>query len=461
MSTQTLSEWLGLLETRHPVKIELGLDRIRQVAQRLALVPSINTTDATGTLKCSGIAKQVVTVAGTNGKGSCVAVISSILTAAGYRVGAYTSPHLIHYNERVSIKGEIVSDNVFCDAFERIEEARVNVGNDLGHDISLSYFEFGTLAALLIMADADLDVAILEVGLGGRLDAVNLIDTDIAVVTSIALDHEDWLGSDLNGIAAEKAAISRQGKPLICGDTKPLEGLINTAAQIGAQLLVNERDFSFSDIALTRYSTLAPQSVACALQAVALLAPKLSQQTLAKGLAQVKIYGRYQQVMIRGIEVVLDVAHNPQAAGLLAERLLLQKGRVTAIFGCMKDKNIGGIFECMKTVVDSWYFCDLPTQERAANARHLTALMYNNREPLKNTSLSVNITECSSPLEAFKQAMANISKEETLVVFGSFFTVGPVLSWINNNLNTAQEQINSHAKSNIPNGNERREGADE
>ncbi|KKK73791.1 hypothetical protein LCGC14_2890280, partial [marine sediment metagenome] len=300
MTQHSLSEWLSLLEARHPTEIEFGLDRIGRVAVQLGLSHSMP-------------GKKVITVAGTNGKGSCVAALESILLAAGYRVGSYTSPHFIDYNERICLNGQSVSDQTICAAFERIES--------VCGDTSLTYFEFGTLAALLIMDQAELDIVVLEVGLGGRLDAVNLIDADIAIVTSLALDHQDWLGDDLNQIAAEKAAISRSGRPLIYGDVTPVPGLLVAAGEIGAQLWLNGRDFSLSEVNEASNTSLPQNSVACAVQAVKLLDLRIADTIIEQGLQAVNLLGRFQQIDLEGVRLILDVAHNPQATELLAQRL--------------------------------------------------------------------------------------------------------------------------------------------
>lgn len=429
-----LKEWLDLLESRHPTEIELGLDRIGRVAKQLGLLPSDPLEShfvSTKQRATKQIAKKVITVAGTNGKGSCVAAIDSILRAAGYLVGTYTSPHLIHYNERICIDGLPVGDERICTAFEQIELAR--------GDTSLSYFEFGTLAAFLVMAEHDLDVAVLEVGLGGRLDAVNLIDSDIAVVTTIALDHQDWLGNDLDIIAAEKAAIGREGKPLIYGDETPVPGLLQTAKQMKVQLLLNGPDFSLDQFGLafdvTNETQLPPISIACALQAVSqidgqMLDNRLSIAIMEKGLSEVQLQGRFQQLDVYGVKLILDVAHNPQAAGLLADRLTALPGQVIAVAGMMKDKDIQGILEPMLPLVKSWYFCDIPGQERAERARNIMLLMYNTKL-LEDILISdILVAEENSPVSAIKKALAAAKKGDTVVVFGSFFTVGPVLNWL-------------------------------
>jgi dihydrofolate synthase/folylpolyglutamate synthase len=408
MTQHSLSEWLSLLEARHPTEIEFGLDRIGRVAEQLGLSHSMPE-------------KKVITVAGTNGKGSCVAALESILLAAGYRVGSYTSPHFINYNERICLNRKPVSDRTICAAFDRIEA--------VCGDISLTYFEFGTLAALLIMSQAGLDVVLLEVGLGGRLDAVNLIDADIAIVTSLALDHQDWLGNDLNKIAAEKAAIARPGRPLIYGDAIPVPGLLAAADDIGAQLFLNERDFSLAEAHETSSFSLPKNSMACAVQAVRLIDSSLMDTTIERGLQAVNLPGRFQRVDLEGIRLILDVAHNPQATGLLAQRLLALSPvdqKIVAVCGIMADKDIPGMLLPLLPMVKDWFFCDIPDQPRATEARKLSALLYNVSE-----SKAFNVVEKKSPVAALEAALANANVGDFVIVFGSFFTVGPVLKWLN------------------------------
>ncbi|MDP1519395.1 bifunctional tetrahydrofolate synthase/dihydrofolate synthase [Porticoccus litoralis] len=402
MLPRSLSEWLGLLQQRHPTEIELGLSRVGRVARDL---------------QCLSPAKNTVTITGTNGKGSCVAALQALLMDQGYRVGCYTSPHLIDYNERIVIQGEQASDEAICQAFQRIEEAR--------GDTSLTYFEFGTLAALILMSEAELDVAILEVGLGGRLDAVNIVDAGIAIVTSIALDHQDWLGDDLDRIGAEKAAIARPGRPLLCGDDFPVEGIVRTAADIGATLLVNDRDFSLGQFQSVPDHRLPANSVACALQATHMITGLPASDISTQPLSLVQVPGRFQEASVAGVPVILDVAHNPQAAGLLAERLVPQKGRLLAVVGMMADKDIIGTLQPMIPLVRAWFPCSIPEQLRAATEGNIEALLYN-----AGAAANGEVYCCSSPLSAFEKALQHAGEGDRVVVFGSFFTVGPILEHI-------------------------------
>jgi dihydrofolate synthase/folylpolyglutamate synthase len=389
---QSLADWLALLEKRHPVEIDLGLERTAQVFDRLCL---------------SLPAGRVITVAGTNGKGSCIAVMERLLCDAGISVGAYTSPHLVRYNERIRINGIEVSDEAVCQAFEQIEEAR--------GEISLTYFEFGTLAALLVMAAAGVDVMLLEVGLGGRLDAVNVVNAEIAIVTSIALDHEAWLGSDLNGIAAEKSAIARRGKPLIFGAAEPLEGMVNTVAQIGAELQCAEKDFFYDlpdDIRLPR------PSVLCALQALKLLEPEVFSAVDANALSSIALPGRMQQASYQGVNIILDVAHNPAAAGHLAENIKSRtSGAVFAVVGVMKDKDINGVIAPLRDCVKGWYPVLIPDQPRSAGVSEWQPVL--DQTPVMDTVV-----------QGVESALAASSRGDTVLVFGSFFTVAPAIEWL-------------------------------
>ncbi|MCB1668537.1 MAG: bifunctional tetrahydrofolate synthase/dihydrofolate synthase [Porticoccaceae bacterium] len=387
---RSLAEWLTLLERRHPSEIDLGLERIAQVADRLQL---------------NSPAAKVITIAGTNGKGSCVTVLERLLCDAGIAVGAYSSPHLLHYNERIRINGSDSSDESICRAFEQIERAR--------GDTSLTYFEFGTLAALLIMRDARVDVAILEVGLGGRLDAVNIVDADVAIVTSIALDHQDWLGSDLNVIAGEKAAIARAEKPLIYGGDQMLPAITDTAKNTGARLLHLKQDFYFD---LPTPLVLPEASVQCALQALSFVAPEVSKSLDLLRLKDITLRGRFQKVLVDDVMVILDVAHNPAAASRLAFKLkeIEAKGHLRAVAGIMADKDMAGIVAPLNELVDDWFPVEIPGQSRAADRKEWQGILCN--------------TRVHESVEAgFETALSRSEAGDTLLVFGSFFTVAPVL----------------------------------
>ncbi len=414
----TLPEWLQLLEKRHPTEIDLGLERVGLVAERLAV---------------GRIAPTVVSVAGTNGKGSCIAIMQHLLTSAGMRVGSYTSPHLIHYNERICIDGEPVEDALIVNAFEKIEAAR--------GEISLTYFEFGTLAALLILQSQQVDVALLEVGLGGRLDAVNIVDADFAVVTTIAQDHQDWLGTDLAVIAYEKACIARAGRPLIYGDSECYSTVTALCEQRSAQLFRRGSQFyaeqqgtgltvtcqradggsvSYDDLPLT---PLPNESLLCALQVITLMQlPEIDSRQVARSISDTHIPGRCQQLDIDGVRVILDVAHNPAATQRLAEQLQTnaaasERGKLKAVVAAMADKDIAAMLAPLRSMVDGWYPAEISAMSRAISAQQWQTILY-------------NVPVFNSVEQAFEAAMRSAESGDTLLVFGSFYTVGPVLAWL-------------------------------
>ncbi len=403
------------MEANHPRQIELGLERIAAVAQRLALPRP---------------APLVITVAGTNGKGSCVACLEAMLRAAGQRVGCYTSPHLLHYNERVCIDGEPVSDADLCRAFEAVFAA-------LG-DTSLTYFEFGTLAALWLLAQQPLDVAVLEVGLGGRLDAVNLIDADVAVVTAIDLDHQDWLGDDRESIGREKAGIFRSGRPAICVDPQPPRSVIEAANTLGARWLAagvafefesdgvvwHWRGSAFDGAPFYRDLPLPPlplPSAAAALTALHATGRPLPEAAIRAGLASVQLPGRFQRLRRNGVEIILDVAHNPHAARYLAARLAaLPKAETVALFAVMADKDLDGMIEPLRGCFGQWLAGGLPDNPRALPA-----------EKLAQRLATQGVEARSGAVDALlEQALTSLAPGSRLVVFGSFFTVAAALTWL-------------------------------
>ncbi len=414
---KTLPEWLAHCEQLHPKTIELGLDRVRTVAERLGL-----------RFDC-----PVITVAGTNGKGSTCAMLEAILLQAGWRTGVYTSPHLVHFEERCRLRGDPVQADALVAAFERVEAAR--------GEVSLSYFEFTTLAILDLMAGAGLDVAILEVGLGGRLDAVNVVDPDCAIITSIDLDHMELLGSDRESIGREKAGILRTDRPAIVSDPLPPQSVIDRATEIGADLWRFGRDFNFSGDKQQwawagrgrRYSGMAypalrganqlvnASGVLAALEALRARLP-VTAQAVRNGLAMVELPGRFQIVPGQPV-LVLDVAHNPHSVAALAENLDAMGFYPTthAVFGAMADKELGLMFDRMAPLVDRWYFCDLPTG-RAAPGASLHA-QWLARQPREGTAASVH----ADPMAALSAAIAAADPADRIVVFGSFYTVGGVL----------------------------------
>ncbi len=421
MRFEHLADWLAWQEGLHPNAIELGLARVRQVLQRLGM-----------TAPCC----PVITIAGTKGKGSCAAILASILSAAGYRVGLFTSPHLHRYNERIRIAGGEVSDASLCAAFERIDQAR--------GDISLTYFEFNTLAALLCFDTAALDVWLLEVGMGGRLDAVNVIDADVAIVTSIGLDHTEWLGNDLDSIAREKAGIFRAGKPALFGSLAMPDAIQQVAEQVGARLQRAGTDFVCQPdgktwawvMGETRIDGLPMPALvgevqlanaSTALAALHLLTERLPVTRLAveNGLRQVCLPGRLQQVIEQrtGAEWIVDVAHNTLSAEVLARHLsTLPRRRTLAVIGLMADKDLTGITAAVGAQVDAWLGVDLPTA-RALPASLLAA-------QLRSAGLTVVGTGQLPAAFDHARELVAAGRFERVLVFGSFFTVGPALEWL-------------------------------
>ena len=414
---ETLADWLAHCEQLHAKNIELGLERVRAVADRLGLA-----------FDC-----PVITVAGTNGKGSTCAMLESILGHAGYRTGVYSSPHLIHFEERLRLSGESVKAEALLPHFEAVEQARGNT--------SLTYFEFTTLALLRCMAASGVEVAILEVGLGGRLDAVNIINADCAVITSIDLDHMDFLGPDRESIGFEKAGILRAGRPAIVSDPVPPQSVIDHARAISADLWRFGHDFNVSGDKQQwgwsgrkrRYSGLAypalrganqlinAAGVLAALEALRQTLP-ITAQAIRTGFAMVELPGRFQIVPGQPA-LVLDVAHNAHAVAALAENLDAMGFFPTthAVFGVMADKDVAPIFARIDPLIDRWYFTDLPTP-RAAKAADLLV-----RWQAQNTRGDAAGQVCATPMQALQAAIDRADPADRIVAFGSFFTVGGVL----------------------------------
>jgi dihydrofolate synthase / folylpolyglutamate synthase len=425
----TLDDWLAYIEGLHPQNIEMGLDRVRAVWQRTGLA-----------LQC-----PVVTVAGTNGKGSTCAMLESIYTQAGYRTAVYSSPHLVHFLERCRVAGEMVGAADFIAACAVIESARTQ--ND---EILLTYFEFTTLAFLALMAQQTsqhtIDVAILEVGLGGRLDAVNIIDTDCAIITSIDLDHMEYLGDNRESIGYEKAGILRAGKPAIVSDPMPPTSIARHAQAVGADLYLMGSDFNYEGDKQQwgwagrdaqgqprRYAGLAYPALrganqlmnaSGALAAVTALREKLpvTAQAVRNGFAFVELPGRFQ-IIPGQPALVLDVAHNPHSVAALAANLDAMGFYPTthAVFGAMADKDLAAMWPKVAPMVDKWYFTDLPT------ARAATALALQTLWAAQNQRSDVTSQTYTSPQAALDAAVAGAEPTDRIVVFGSFYTVGGVL----------------------------------
>ncbi len=418
---KTLAQWLDHCERLHPTTIDMGLERVQLVAERMGI-----------RFNC-----PVITVAGTNGKGSTCAMLEAILGESGYRTGVYTSPHLVHFQERLRLRGQAVEIDPLVEAFARVERARCQAPPD----VSLTYFEFSTLAILDLMARADLDVVILEVGLGGRLDAVNIIDPDCAVITSVDLDHIELLGSDRESIGREKAGVMRAGRPVIVSDPVPTQSVLDHALEIGADLWRLGVDFNYTGDKQQwawsgrgrRYAGLAYPALrganqllnaSGALAALTALRERLpvTAQAVRNGLALVALPGRFQIVPGQPT-LVLDVAHNPHAASALAVNLDAMGFFPTthAVFGAMADKDLVPMFERLNPIVDRWYFTDLPL-ERAETAARLMA-----RWQATNSRADTTAAQFADPLQALNAAVAQADPADRIVVFGSFHTVGGVL----------------------------------
>jgi len=407
---RTLAEWLAFIERQHPQAIALGLERVREVHERMKT-----------RMPC-----PVVTVAGTNGKGSTCALLEAILRAAGYRTGLYTSPHLVHYNERVRISGLALEDQPLCEAFDAVEKAR--------GEIPLTYFEYGTLAALWIFAQQKIEAAVLEVGLGGRLDAVNVLDADCAVLTSVGIDHVEYLGAERESIGREKAGIFRPGRPAVVAEPAPPR----TVLEAKCDLLLIGRDFGFTS-EKTQWTYWGPRgkraglahpalrgkvqlrNAAAALCALDALGLAIAMQDVRRGLAEVELPGRFQVLPGRP-QVILDVAHNVEAARTLSDNLLDSgySEQTIAVCGMLRDKDIAGVLRALAPRITCWHFASLPGA-RGASADELAK------------TIDGVVEKFAAPAEAFVAAKKRAREGDKIVVFGSFLTVGEVMAWLKNN----------------------------
>lgn len=418
----SLHEWLSLLESRHPRTIDLGLERCREVWQRMAAPRP---------------ARRIFMVAGTNGKGSTVACLDGMLRSLDYSCGSYTSPHLLRYNERIQVNGAAVSDKQLVEAFERVEASR--------RDISLSYFEFGTLAAFSILHQADLDFAVLEVGLGGRLDAVNLLDADCAVITNIGLDHQEYLGDDRESIGREKAGIIRRNTPLVCGEADPPVSVMAKASRLHAPVMRLGMDFeirlSGEEIHFTQGDVdfLLPgppmtgqhqlNNLALALAALLKLVPDASNHTrqLAAGITAVSLPGRLQQICDQP-RIYVDVGHNPLAAKAVFDTLSKHPGRDTAaqchcVIGMLADKDAGTVAKILDSLVSVWYCAGLDG-DRGQSGEELAGRI---RAAVANAA----VVSCATVEMAFDAALEAVGKacpsSDCVLVFGSFLTAGQAI----------------------------------
>jgi|CXWL01.1.fsa_nt_gi dihydrofolate synthase/folylpolyglutamate synthase len=420
----SLADWLTYLEALHPKTIEMGLDRVSRVKLELGLVPEF----------------PIIVVGGTNGKGSVCAMLESILCCAGYKVGCYTSPHLLRYNERIRIDKKEVDDERLCRAFAQINDARKN------RQISLTFFEFGTLAAMCLFMQSRVDVAILEVGLGGRLDAVNIFDADCSILTSIDLDHMEYLGDTREKIGFEKAAIFRKNKPAICAEINLPDSVNQQVENIGTNFFQFAKAFGFSKKNTQwdfwgpkgwRYSLPLPalrgekqlqnaSTCLAALDALNELLP-VSMNDIRQGLTEAVIPGRFQVVSTQPM-IILDVAHNPAAASVLSENLAATRpaGNTYAVFAMLQDKDIYGVIQELKKEIDYWLVSSTPTP-RAAAADYLMNEIY--KAGISNSkNVIYKFPDC---VAAFVFACEQATKNDRICIFGSFYTVGDVLCYLN------------------------------
>lgn len=396
-NNKSLNEWLLSLETKHSKSIDLGLDRIQKVYQRCQL---------------DKIAPLILTVAGTNGKGSTVAILYSIIRNCGYKVGDFTSPHLLQFNERIKINGVNVPDESIIEAFEIIEQHT--------YDLTLSYFEYAALAAMIVFKKNHVDVAVLEVGLGGRLDAVNVVDTDCAIITTIDIDHTDWLGNDIESIAYEKAGIMRTGKPAIYGDDHCPQSIIDHAQKIGA-------DLKFSDITIIdnfnrpnikgHYQLKNAATALTALDSVSDLLD-VSEQGINKGLQNIELLARLQ-TLSHNPEIIIDVSHNQQAATSLNQWIEDNpcKGKNIAVFAVLDDKNVIQWLNLFEHTIDVWCISSVKS-ERAMPTKNLLTIL---------SDFATVITSFQSVKSAYKNAKIIASPDDRIIVFGSFYTVTEVM----------------------------------
>ena len=421
MTQRTLGDWLAYLEQLHPSAIDMGLERSQQVAARLGLGQP---------------APRVITVTGTNGKGSTCAFVAALLRAQGLKVGVYSSPHLLRYNERVLINGVEAGDEQLCEAFAAVEAAR--------GEISLTYFEAGTLAAFWLFKQAALDAVVLEVGLGGRLDTVNIVDADLALVTSIGVDHVDYLGDTRELVAFEKAGIFREGKPALCGDLNPPQPLLDKARALNSPLFLRGRDF---DLASTERHwhwrgvnargevvelqdlpllDLPMENAALALQAYLLLDLPWDAGQIIEALRSTRMVGRLDRRVFtwqgKPLTILMDVGHNPHAAEYLAQRLSARppQGKRLAVFGLLADKDLDGVLKPLQHQVQAWAVAPLDTA-RSRPAAQLQAAL---------TNLGAAVQSYPSVAAALEGQCAQATADDEILLFGSFFCVGEALQWL-------------------------------
>jgi dihydrofolate synthase / folylpolyglutamate synthase len=414
----TLSAWLEWLETLHEKKVDLGLERVKAVLSSIGLLkPSY----------------KIITVAGTNGKGSCVALLESVFQQAGYRVGAFTSPHLWRFNERIRVDGREMTDAEIVEIFGAIDDAR--------GDVTLSYFEYSTIAAIFLFARQSVDIALLEVGLGGRLDAVNAVDADVSLIASIDLDHQEWLGSSRDLIAVEKAGIMRNDRLAVIGDRDPPDSLIAYAQAVGAKLAILGRDFDCAESGSSDWQfqpghdvplslpwpkfggTVQLANIACCTMVVNALSRELpvTTQALAKGITGARLPGRIDRHQLGGVEWIFDIAHNPAAAAVFSSELVGDRfsGRTFAVFAVMADKDVTGVVQPFIDIVDEWVVTDT-NADRGAQVGELMAIL--ERKEAKHFSSRRSI------VDAVSRVVKLAVKGDRVLVFGSCYLVGPAMT---------------------------------
>ncbi len=411
-----IEQWLAHIEGQHPQNIALGLERVREVATRMQL---------------GRPAAHTLVVGGTNGKGSTVAFIEAIGRAAGYRVGTYTSPHLLRYNERVRIDGAEADDAALVEAFEAVEAVR--------GDTPLTYFEYGTLAALWLFQREGLDLAVLEVGLGGRLDAVNIVDADVAVITTVDIDHRDWLGDDREAIGMEKAGIIRGWKPAVLGEIDPPSSVLRRAYLVGANAIrfgsdyfaepIDETSWRWRDVSTTLelpqpqlWAPVQRVNAAAAIAALSAAELEIPQAAWAEGIASATVAGRLQAFERDGVEILVDVGHNPQAARELAAALATRpaSGRTLAVYAALADKDVHGVVQALQPRVDQWLLAGLDGEgSRGQPAQALQARLQDTAAAAAPMHDSVG--------QALQQALEQARAGDRVLVFGSFHTVAAAL----------------------------------
>jgi dihydrofolate synthase/folylpolyglutamate synthase len=418
MRFNSLPEWLSWQEQLHFTEVDPGLERIGKVWEKLYQGKSLPF--------------KIVTVAGTNGKGSSVAMLESIMRQAGYKTGKYTSPHLLSYNERICVNGQQCSDDDICNVFERIDQAREN--------ISLTYFEFSTLASILLFIDKKIDIAILEVGMGGRLDAVNLFDADIALITPISLDHTNWLGNDRETISKEKAGILRQQCPVVTTESSPTQSLRQHAESLDSPLYIADEHYNYErnrqtwswhsdNLVLSGLSFPALSgayqfdNAAAVLKVIQLLNQmgfSISQDAISKGLSNVSLPGRFQLIEQHGVTYIFDVTHNEQGAKNLAQLLSeTEQGKTIAVLAMLKDKDVTAVIKPLSKYVDIWHIASLDGN-RGLKASEL----FNSMHPYIEAN---DITQFDTVVNAFDEAQRIATDNDRILVFGSFHTVEAVM----------------------------------